>query len=76
MRLRRPGVRNYGCGVLSASLIEALLIVICLGSLLSGVVLAAMSMRDPARADFLERWSGICLILGLCLLGVGLRISR
>lgn len=62
--------------MLSAPVIEALLIVICLGSLLSGVVLAAMSTKDPARAEFLERWSGICLIVGLCLLGVSLRISR
>jgi len=52
------------------------LIVICLGSLLSGVILAALSIRDPTRAGFLERWSGICLIVGLCLLGVSLRISR
>ena len=62
---------------MSSSLaIEALLIVICLGSLLSGVILAALSIRDPTHAGFLERWSGICLIVGLCLLGVSLRISR
>ena len=67
---------DYGCGVSSSLAIEALLIVICLGSLLSGVILAALSVRDPSRAGFLERWSGICLIVGLCLLGVSLRISR
>lgn len=64
------------CDVFPISLITALAIVICLGSLLSGVILAAMSLRDPARAVSLERWSGICLIFGLCLLGVGLRITR
>jgi hypothetical protein len=50
--------------------------VFCLGCLLSGVTLAALSLRDPERADLLERWSGICLVIGLCLLGVALGTSR
>jgi hypothetical protein len=39
---------------------------------MSGIVLACVSLHDPARAAVLERWSGVCLVLGLSLLGVAL----
>ncbi|WP_342105498.1 hypothetical protein [Methylobacterium sp. SI9] len=39
---------------------------------MSGVALARISLHDPARAATLERWSGVCLVLGLSLLGVAL----
>lgn len=50
--------------------------VICLGCLLCGVALAVLSLRDPARAALFERWCGVCLMIGLCLLGVALRSVR
>ncbi|MCJ2090292.1 hypothetical protein MKK88_30540 [Methylobacterium sp. E-005] len=40
--------------------------------LISGVALARISLQDPARAATLERWSGVCLVLGLSLLGIAL----
>lgn len=58
------------------SIFEVLTILVCLGTLLSGVILAALSIKDPARANFLERWSGVCLVIGLCMLGVSLRLTR
>ncbi|WP_279593700.1 hypothetical protein [Methylobacterium sp. J-030] len=36
------------------------------------MALARISLHDPARAAALERWSGVCLVLGLSLLGVAL----
>lgn len=41
-----------------------------------GVGLAALSMRDALRAPMLERWSGLCLLAGLVLLGAGLPFFR
>ncbi|MHC2107606.1 hypothetical protein [Methylobacterium sp. WL1] len=38
--------------------------------------LAGLSLRDPARAVVLERWSGIFLVLGLTLLGIALHGAR
>ncbi|GJD33617.1 hypothetical protein FMGBMHLM_0508 [Methylobacterium aerolatum] len=35
-----------------------------------------LSLRDPARAALFERWSGVCLMIGLCMLGVALRGAR
>ncbi|WP_375465975.1 hypothetical protein [uncultured Methylobacterium sp.] len=37
-----------------------------------GIGLAGLSMRDADRAPVLERWSGICLLAGLALLGAAL----
>jgi len=62
--------------VFSPDELKVLTFVICLGCLLSGVILAALSVKDPTRSAFLERWSGICLVVGLCLLGVALGSSR
>jgi hypothetical protein len=47
-----------------------------MGCLFCGVCLAGLSLRYPARAAVLERWSGICLMLGLCLLGAALHGVR
>lgn len=44
--------------------------------LICGVALAHVSLYDPARAATLERWSGVCLVLGLSLLGVALHGAR
>ncbi|MEA1832902.1 hypothetical protein U8607_12505 [Methylobacterium durans] len=44
--------------------------------LAAGVGLAAASLRYPARAPALERWSGVCLVAGLALLGAGLQLQR
>ncbi len=74
--LRAFSFSTYGYRVNSPAKVRALSAVVCLGCLLSGVTLAALSLRDPERADLLERWSGICLVIGLCLLGVALRSSR
>ncbi|WP_244027866.1 hypothetical protein [Methylobacterium sp. E-016] len=41
-----------------------------------GVGLARMSTRDPDRAPMLERWSGLCLLAGLALLGAALPLFR
>ncbi|MDP4004115.1 hypothetical protein [Methylobacterium sp. NEAU K] len=49
-----------------------LVAVMSFGCLVCGVGLAGLSLRDPARAVALERCSGICLLLGLCLLGIAL----
>lgn len=55
---------------------NTLVTVISLVSLVCGVTLACVSLRDPARAAALERWSGLCLVLGLSLLGVALHGAR
>ncbi|GEP06824.1 hypothetical protein [Methylobacterium oxalidis] len=44
--------------------------------LAAGVGLAAASLRFPDRAPALERWSGVCLVAGLALLGAGLQLRR
>ncbi|MCJ2054824.1 hypothetical protein [Methylobacterium sp. J-070] len=41
-----------------------------------GVALAGVSLSVPARSAALERWSGVCLVLGLGLLGVALHGAR
>jgi len=56
--------------------IAPLIMLACPLCLLVGVGLAIRSLRDPARAPLLERWSGVCLTVGLCLLGVALRSAR
>ena len=38
-----------------------------------GVGFAVLSRHDPARAASFERWSGVCIVLGLCLLGAALQ---
>jgi hypothetical protein len=53
-----------------------MLAMISLACLASGVGLAALSLRRPDRAAALERWSGICLLAGLGLLGFALHGSR
>ena len=47
-----------------------------LGCVVCSVGLASLSLRDPARAVVLERWSGIFLIVGLTLLGIALHGAR
>ncbi|GJD57052.1 hypothetical protein [Methylobacterium dankookense] len=47
-----------------------------LGCIVCGVVLALLSLRRPEQAVSLERWSGICLVAGLGLLGFALRSGR
>ena len=47
-----------------------------LACLICGVALARFSLHDPARAVALERWSGVCLVLGLSLLGIALHGAR
>ncbi len=49
---------------------------ISLACLTGGVGLAALSLHRPDRAAALERWSGICLLAGLGLLGFGLHAGR
>jgi hypothetical protein len=49
---------------------------ISLACLVGGVGLAALSLRRPERAAALERWSGICLLAGLGLLGLALHGGR
>ena len=49
---------------------------VSLACLVCGVVLAALSMRDARRATSFERWSGVCIVLGLCLLGTALQLAR
>ena len=44
-----------------------------LGCLVCGVGFAGLSLRDPVRAAAFERLSGVCLVLGLCLLGAALQ---
>ena len=41
-----------------------------------GVGLAGLSTHDSERAQTLERWSGVCLLAGLVLLGLGLPLFR
>ena len=41
-----------------------------------GVGLAGLSTRHATRAASLERWSGICLLAGLGLLGASLPLMR
>jgi hypothetical protein len=53
-----------------------LVVVMSLGCLICGVSLAGLSLRHPTRAAVLERWSGICIVLGLCLLGIALHGAR
>jgi hypothetical protein len=53
-----------------------LFIVMSLSFLVCSVGLAGLSLRNPARAVVLERWSGICLVLGLSLLGIALHGAR
>lgn len=76
LTLRERPASNYKNRVISHDKFEVISLVICLGSLLSGVALAALSLKDPVRARMLERWSGICLVVGLCLLGAALRGAR
>lgn len=47
-----------------------------LSCLIAGASLAWASLRDPERAAVLERWSGVCLVLGLGLLGASMKIFR
>jgi hypothetical protein len=70
--------RDRGYESINAPLkrITALITLVCLLCLLAGLGLALKSLRDPTRAAFLERWSGVCLTVGLCLLGVALRTTR
>ena len=68
--------RDYEYGAIRAIGPVILSILVCLGCLLCGVVLAMLSLRDPDRAALFERWSGVCLMIGLCLLGVALRGAR
>jgi hypothetical protein len=53
-----------------------LIAVMSLVSLICGVSLAGLSLRYPGRAAVFERWSGVCLVLGLCLLGAALHGAR
>ncbi|WP_204165178.1 hypothetical protein [Methylobacterium radiodurans] len=53
-----------------------MLTMISLACIAGGVGLAALSLRRPDRAASLERWSGICLLTGLGLLGFALHASR
>ena len=55
---------------------NVLVAVMSLVCLICGVSLAGLSLRYPARAAVFERWSGICLVLGLCLLGAALHSAR
>lgn len=49
---------------------------ISLACLAGGVGLAALSLHRPDRAATLERWSGVCLLAGLGLLGFALQGGR
>lgn len=53
-----------------------LVAVMSLVCLICGVGFAGLSLRYPARAAAFERWSGICIVLGLCLLGAALHGTR
>jgi hypothetical protein len=53
-----------------------LVIVMSVSCLICSVGLAGLSLRAPARVAVLERWSGICLVLGLSLLGIALYGAR
>ncbi|MFD0937666.1 hypothetical protein [Methylobacterium trifolii] len=46
------------------------------GCLAAGVALATLALGDPERAPRLERWSGLCVIAGLCLLGFALHAGH
>ena len=49
---------------------------LCLVLLSCGVGLAGLSIRDAERAPTLQRWSGVCLLAGLILLGASLPFFR
>ncbi|WP_197430438.1 MULTISPECIES: hypothetical protein [Methylobacterium] len=53
-----------------------MLTMISLACLVGGVGLATLSLRRPDHAASLERWSGICLLAGLGLLGFALQGGR
>ena len=53
-----------------------MLSLISLCCLASGVALALLSLRRPGQAVRLSRWSGVCLVAGLGLLGAALRGAR
>ena len=53
-----------------------MLSLISLCCLASGVALALHSLRRPRQAVRLSRWSGVCLVAGLGLLGAALRGAR
>ncbi len=57
-------------------MLAGMLTLISLACLACGVSLAALSLRRPDRAATLERWSGICLLAGLGLLGFALHGGR
>lgn len=49
---------------------------VSIGCLVCGVALALLSLHRPEQAVSLERWSGVCLVAGLGLLGFALRGGR
>lgn len=53
----------------------AMIALMSLASLSSGTAIALRATRDPARAAVLETVAGSALILGLSLIGVGLRMT-
>ena len=53
-----------------------LLAAMSLGCLICGAGFAGLSSRSPLRAPAFERWSGVCLVLGLGLLGAALQGTR
>ena len=55
---------------------KTLVTMMSLVCLACGVALAGVSLSVPARSAALERWSGVCLVLGLGLLGVALHGAR
>lgn len=55
---------------------NVLVAVMSLVCLICGVGFAGLSLRYPTRAAVFERWSGICIVLGLCLLGAALHGTR
>ena len=56
--------------------LSGMLTMISLACLVGGVGLATLSLRRPDHAASLERWSGICLLAGLGLLGFALQGGR
>ncbi len=74
--LRIQTNNEYEYMIAPPSRIDTLIMLACPLCLLVGVGLAFRSLRDPTRAALLERWSGVCLTIGLCLLGVALRSAR
>ncbi|WP_336486760.1 hypothetical protein [Methylobacterium nigriterrae] len=55
---------------------RTVIVLLSFACLASGVGLAVAALRDPARAPQFERWSGICLVAGLALLGAALHFVR